>query len=479
MDLVVDAKLVRRQHHPLNAGLRPSEMTGLENGRYSPSDRITPILDSMHMCFLKTEAHRAPLSEDAARKLELDAEEEQKTQHPMTFTVSAESDGASEGPRANCVCVSKNPSLLVPSVDGDSMVCALCGTCGEKITVSQHREKACAAEEDKTQHAEVPKEQWDRFAKEAHSLKAARQNKSGPGTRSVIKKNRKTLGFAPERVERLATKAQDARNELNAKAQSQELQLLVRLEKLFANLEPMTDSMKRYMRVETYCFFHTFVKHSTVCKEACCRFTGLRGRNLQYLATTCVAATLEQVQDGSCSVDVEKEQLDAIFERHRELDAPPALRTGVRELRLFLEKANAEEDMPPCEQDAPTVESELAVEDEKNRNAFEEAEKEGGAFGRQMRTFLRKLHFVDGNGLVAHTIEFYVGKYERIKEVVEASTLSWPAKAFAAMEVAARAKEGSGRKSRSPRMRPSLLASLGATEDKVVEFVEKLYVALG
>ena len=96
-----------------------------------------------------------------------------------------------------------------------------------------------------------------------------------------------------------------------------------------------------------------------------------------------------------------------------------------------------------------------------------------------MRTFLRKLHFVDGNGLVAHTIEFYVGKYERIQEVVEASALSWPAKAFAAMEVAARAKEGSGRKSRSPRMRPSLLASLGATEDKVVEFVEKLYVALG
>ena len=63
---------------PPNAGLPPSEMTGLENGRYSPSDRITPILDSMHMCFLKTEAHRAPLSEDAARKLELDAEEEEK-----------------------------------------------------------------------------------------------------------------------------------------------------------------------------------------------------------------------------------------------------------------------------------------------------------------------------------------------------------------------------------------------------------------
>lgn len=479
MELVVDAKLVRRQHHPLNAGLRPGEMTGLENGRYSPSDRISPILDSMHMCFLKTCAHRAPLSEDAAWKLELEAEEEAKSHQPMTFLASSAGDGASEGRRANCACVAENPSLLVPSVDGDAMVCALCGMCGEKITVSQHREKACAAEEDKTQHADVPKDEADRFAKPAHSLKAARQNKSGPSTRSVIKKNRRTLGFAAERVERLATKARDARNELGSKAQTQELQLLVRLEKLFAHLEPIPDSIKRYMRVETYCFFHTFVKHSTSCKEACCRFTGLRGRNLQYLATTCVAATLEQLEDGSCSVEVEDEQLNAIFERHRELDAPPALRTGVRELRLFLEKANAEEDMPPCEQDAPTVEAELATEDEKNRSAFEEAEKEGGAFGRQMRTFLRKLHFVEGSGLVAHTIEFYVGKYERIQAVVEASALSWPAKAFAAMEVAARAKEGTGRKGRSPRMSPTLLASLGATEEKVVQFMEKLYAALG
>ena len=166
------------------------------------------------------------------------------------------------------------------------MVRALCGTCGEKITVSQHREKACAAEEDKTQHAEVPKEHWDRFAQGALSLKVARQNKSGPITRSVIKKNRKTLGFALERVERLATKAQDARNELNAKAQSQELQLLVRLEKLFANLEPMSDSIKRYMRGNVLLLPHVCQTQRRV-QRGVLPLHGPRGRNLQYLATTC------------------------------------------------------------------------------------------------------------------------------------------------------------------------------------------------
>ncbi len=206
----------------------------------------------------------------------------------------------------------------------------------------------------------------------------------------------------------------------------------------------------------------------------CLAVRGLRGKSLQFLATTCMAATIEQLSDGSCTVEVQPEQLEAIIERHGE-NVPAGTRTAVRELRLFLNAAHKETEMPVCAAGSQTVAVELAAEDEKKRVAEEESEKEGGAFGRQLRVFLRKLHFVEGRDLVEHTMQFYIGKYEAIQASVEASDLSWPARAFAAMEIAARAKEGLGLREHSSRMRPALLASLGATSVAVMELVQELY----
>lgn len=457
--------LVRRHQHPLNHGRSPQHaLLGLQGGRYSPHDHVGIVLDSIRL--FKVRSHsRLSLSEDDKAAAKRRRESEEKLKGQLTFT-------------ANCACVAKNPKLLVPSADGDAMVCSSCGTVGEKITVSQTRQKQCASEEDKTQVADAPSEVGDRFDRAATSVQVARQLKKDDSLkvqRTLTKKDRRLLGWAPEKCARLTERADKQRGKLSAENKDRELHMLWRVEELFKVLEPMPDNLKRYMRVEAWTFFQTYAQHESVCNEACCRFTGIRGKGVKSLAAMCVAATLEQLEDGTCTVDVDAEQLRGVLDRNAELEKSASIRTAVCELRLFLDAGNDENEMPPCESGAKTVAEEIATEDEKKRVAEELAEQEGGAFGRQLRTFVRKLTFVEGNELVAHTIDFYVGKYDTIQSELEASDLSWPAKAFVAMEVAARFKEGIGLRGPSSRMRPIWLNSLGATEGQVMHLVCKIY----
>lgn len=473
MNLTVDVALVRRRYHPSNVGKPVAAWVGTESGRYSPHDVVGPILDSMKLYALSQGSHACTLEEQTLKKRK--REQEAKAKKPMTFLAVLQGEKEPPlKPKANCPCVEKNPKLLVESNDGDCMVCSSCGIVGPAIAISQTREKACAAEDDKTKHADAPKPVNDRFSEPALNLQMARRAKEGPKPGAILGTDRTVFGFAAENVARMVARADRARETLSAKDQTRELQLLVRLEKLFQHLEPAPDALKRYMRVESYSFFHAYIDHCGKCESTHCRFSGLRGKSLQYLATTCMAATIEQLSDGSCTVEVQPEQLEAIIERHGE-NVPAGTRTAVRELRLFLNAAHKESDMPVCAAGSQTVAVELAAEDEKKRVAEEESEKEGGAFGRQLRVFVRKLHFVEGHDLVEHTMQFYIGKYETIQASVEASDLSWPARAFAAMEIAARAKEGLGLREHSSRMRPALLASLGATSVAVMELVQELY----
>jgi hypothetical protein len=474
--------LVRRHKHPLNRGRSPEALLGLEGGRYSPHDRVGIVVDSLRLFRVRSHS-RLSLSEDDKLAAKRKREEDAKLKAHPTFPQVADGGASnaaddSNAPRFNCECAAKNPKLLVPSADGDSMVCSSCGTCGEKITVSQSRQKQCASEEDKTQVADAPSEVRDRFDEAATSVQVARQLKKEDTLvvrRTLTKKDRRLLGWAPEKCNRLSDRAEKERGNLSAENQDRELRMLFRVDELFKMLDPMPDELKRYVRVEAWTFFQTYAKHESVCDEACCRFTGIRGKGVKGLAATCVAATLEQLEDGTCTVDVDPQQLRGVLDRNAELEKSASIRTAVCELRHFLDAGNDEKEMPPCESGAKTVAEEIAAEDEEKRIAEELAEQEGGAFGRQLRTFLRKLTFVEGNELVAHTIDFYVGKYETIQSDLEASDLSWPAKAFVAMEVAARFKEGIGLKAPSSRMRPIWLNSLGATELQIMQLVCKIY----
>lgn len=479
MHLTVNAALVRRQFHPVNRGLAPHEWQGLEGGRYSPSDVVGPILDSMELYKLRSRGINASAARERLQRKRKDVDNDNvegpKKQRPMTVVEGDGKKTATHGnAEGNCPCVTKNPKLLVESNDGDCMVCSSCGVVGSRIAVPQHREKACAAEDDKTTHADAPTVERDRFADAALDLKAARQLKEGPKI-NVVATDRKTFGFAKERVARLVKSAERDREQLSTKDLTRELQLLVRVEKLFKPLEPMAKNLKRYVRVEAYTFFHTYVKHCAVCQHETCRFTGIRDKSLQYLATTCIAAALNQLADGACTIDVDPEQIRAVIDRHSEMDTPTSLRTATREVRLFLERGNQEQDLPACTCGVPTVADEIKAEDETKRVAEAQAEEEGGAFGRKVRTFLRKLTFVEGKNLMEQTLDFYIGKYEQVEAEVLASDLSWPARALSMMEVVARVNEGSGPLDRSPRMRPALLASLGATETAVMKLVSRLW----
>ena len=212
----------------------------------------------------------------------------------------------------------------------------------------------------------------DRFDRAATSVQVARQLKKDDSLKvqcTLTKKDRRLLGWAPEKCARLTERADKQRGKLSAENKDRELHMLWRVEELFKVLEPMPDNLKRYMRVEAWTFFQTYAQHESVCNEACCRFTGIRGKGVKSLAAMCVAATLEQLEDGTCTVDVDAEQLRGVLDRNAELEKSASIRTAVCELRLFLDAGNDENEMPPCESGAKTVAEEIATEDEKKRVA--------------------------------------------------------------------------------------------------------------
>ena len=74
-----------------------------------------------------------------------------------------------------------------------------------------------------------------------------------------------------------------------------------------------------------------------------------------------------------------------------------------------------------------------------------------------------------------HAILFADDKFELLQPILEASELSWQAKAFAWLDVAARKQQGEDFKRPSARMKPRLLASLGTTNEKMMDLISSIF----
>ena len=159
------AEFVYRNQHPLHTGKRGK--------LYSRYDFVTPILDAMSIL----NAQRSiqdwkdddPLLVQRPKKTGLDA---------LVNGQAKDAASASAVQRFQCVgCGNEDESKLTPSADRDAMVCE-CGVVCFTMRISQHREKNCTEDEDKTTHAERPREATtDRFDSPPPTAEEARRTR--------------------------------------------------------------------------------------------------------------------------------------------------------------------------------------------------------------------------------------------------------------------------------------------------------------
>ena len=148
------------------------------------------------------------------------------------------------------------------------MVCK-CGVVCAPIHVSTDREKNCAADEDKTTHADKPYEpRTDRFDHPALSCEEQRKQREREvaGTRvSKMAKQKYGLGWAHEHNVREAARAERQRQEMEPRDQTKSAHIQIELDKLFTPLEPVDAQIKRYCRMEADRMWREAVRHSNIC----------------------------------------------------------------------------------------------------------------------------------------------------------------------------------------------------------------------
>ena len=212
------------------------------------------------------------------------------------------SEAAKKNPNALCKgCGNDKRSDFEPTVDGDAMVCSHCGVVSSAILKSLHRDRNCTEDEDKTVRAERPREEVvDRFSLPAPSAEEARRarEREARGTyHSRAAKAKHGLGWAPEHVARKTAQAERNRKQMSAKDQSKELQILQKLDELFAPLEPMEPDVKRYCRIQGYCAWQNAVRHAACCESGGACQLNIRNKGFPIIAESVLICALQTLAD--------------------------------------------------------------------------------------------------------------------------------------------------------------------------------------
>ena len=289
--------MVYRESHPLNVGKRLPYLSGLPGKLYYKNDRVTPIVDDILMfhassgwCQARLKEEAEPLRGAVAVCLV------EKHMHVLGLLPAPPVE---RGPLCNR-CGSRDPRDFTPTKDKDADVCK-CGAVCARVFKSLYRDKNCTEDDDKTQRSERPVEQrWDRFDHAPPSADEARKEREREQRSGFIGKKAKQrlgLGYAPENCARLAAQSERERQEMEPRDQNKELQILTKLEELFAAIHPMDDRVKRYCRVQTYSIWRRAVKHASICKSTGCQLN-IKNRGPPVIAESALICSLQRLLQG-------------------------------------------------------------------------------------------------------------------------------------------------------------------------------------
>lgn len=287
--------MVYRNQHPLHTG-KPGKL-------YSRHDRVSPILDALNLLNAQRsiqdwKKNDPPLIQPPKKTTGLDAFVDAQTQGNKP--ASAEQKFKCGG------CGNTDTSKLTPSADRDAMVCE-CGIVCFVTRISQHREKNCTEDEDKTTHAERPHEattdQFDRPPPTAEEARRTREREVQNVHYSQKKRNEQGIGYAPEKLNRQAAKAAQERQALSVKDQQRERQILAKLEPLFQECHSVDEQVKRYIRIQSYTAWHKACRHVECCNAAARCQLNIKVKSPAILAEAAMHCALQQLQHKQVELD--------------------------------------------------------------------------------------------------------------------------------------------------------------------------------
>ena len=215
---------------------------------------------------------------------------------------------------------------------------------GASIHISQHREKNCAEDEDKTTHAERPYEpstdEFDRPPPSATEFRQIRDAKSR-NLKSAPTWNRDPrVGFAQERVNREAAREAREHDELSTRDQSKQRQIAEKMEDYFLELEPMHQNVKRFCRVSVPNVWKRVVQHCDLCSAGKrCEFA-FKQKGAPLIAESILSVTLHNLSTGFVDLqhlqDVEHPHIwrSTIASAPQRMRPTPPPRSGPSALRL-------------------------------------------------------------------------------------------------------------------------------------------------
>jgi hypothetical protein len=171
-------------------------------------------------------------------------------------------------------CNTTDQSLLVKGSDS-TLTCSRCSVvaCGVKM-VSTHREKACSAEDDRTQHADAPEAERDFYKNdEVETAKEARlRHARDAGGCCVPSKMRKYrgIGNADDKIRRAAAAAHRAtEEELSPLNCTRNRALQIELVGLCRVVAPVDAALQRHVRITAHQLLVRSQFHETLCSSGC------------------------------------------------------------------------------------------------------------------------------------------------------------------------------------------------------------------
>ena len=258
---------VRKRDHPLAVGI-PGKW-------YSRSDRITPVIDAL------SRLHKHTLIDDCcfgifAKRQPTAAERAAKEAAERDRAAAAKHRASTNG----WVCIAcGNTNRHSLTETHEALVCQ-CGATHPR-TVATHREKACAQEDDKTQHADAPGQQPDRnpaipdftrarpeTAEERRAARLREVRGTMPGSRA-----KGGLAHAQSLCEREAAKAAADHavemGELTPREQVKMGKILNTIADMCTALTPIDDAVATRIKTSAFNVYRDAVRHERVCGDGC------------------------------------------------------------------------------------------------------------------------------------------------------------------------------------------------------------------
>lgn len=297
-------EMVLREQHPLNAGRRPADCTGLPHKLYSRFDVVGPISDSMQIMYYQLGYSRS-LPALLPTQLVLSSKRARTEAESMHAAGVGPVPVAATAPL--CVgCCSTNPADFTPTTDKSHLVCK-CGVVSSMITISTAREKNCARDDDKTTHADQPYEpRTDRFDHPAQSCDELRNQREREATGTRISKKAKQklgVGWTQEYAAREAARAERQRQEMSPPDQTKGQHIQVELDKLFTALEPLDNQIKRFCRMEADRAWREAVRHCASCEARGRCQLRIKEKGPAVIADASLTCSINTLVDGKVMLD--------------------------------------------------------------------------------------------------------------------------------------------------------------------------------